>query len=694
MVVGKGKPTGKKPEPHEMPLPETPDSEKTDWFDDGTDLAHEPGTDNANNGDRGQVAAASGERGLMAFLSRLERRMDEMNLKMDGVAKDMGVSMRKMEEKMDSRIRKLERGYDKAEGMEKDDEAERRRRREEGVLQQEHDGKVDGRRRREQDVVQNIWQGGGRNVSEDGVYKRTRNVEEKVMRGVDETDKWGGARARSAPGSVSRSVEHDGAAGEDGHTRVNNRPGHAYPQESQIDTSTPAKSLPRENARSAWVGGRGADRQGRNNGDQDDGYGADNNQGHGYRPEQQRGDIPRIGAQHGDNIRPQGAGDAAELRQYDLYGDNNRPQQAGAPRPYLNDPPISRTGLAAGEQQMLEKFVQKLCFDGTNMSWRSFEMKFKRNCAECGWSKEMQARILPQLLSKSAADHYSCLSPELVADVDMALSRLKSRFGYQDAPTTLRMTLMRERQRPEEDIFEYYGRFYELAKAAYEDEDINKYGVEMFLMGVRDNDAACHAMTEIDRAEMCGGQNQSFDLTGLGQSARTLENALELVRRYQQRRKAVSRRDSSASPARVRAVAPNSVTWGDKAQAKSTGTKPQSESSSEMLLLLKDMFEGSRKDMQRNHNELVQLLRGRSSSPGRFRRDSGDRSRSPGGSPLKCFNCSRVGHIARDCTAPCGRCASTGHRKLNCPQSDRSRSPSGERTHSREQVPARESSNC
>jgi len=195
--------------------------------------------------------------------------------------------------------------------------------------------------------------------------------------------------------------------------------------------------------------------------------------------------------------------------------------------------------------------VPKLeAFDAKGVRWLTFIRNFEDHARDCDWSLEEMGRKFPRFLKGTAADCYALLDRNRSREYQYARDRLAARFGRQEPESVLRLQLAKEGQKAEESLFEYYERFYNLVYAAYggREAHINEFGVESFLQGVRDVNAAHFASLEMDRS---GNKN--------------LEEAFDMVNDYIQRQRGLAR-DRSVTHS-VRAVSPGlKVTFEDQCQ--------------------------------------------------------------------------------------------------------------------------------
>ena len=321
----------------------------------------------------------------------------------------------------------------------------------------------------------------------------------------------------------------------------------------------------------------------------------------------------------------------------------------------------------------------RFSFDGSRRTkFETFLGNYVAFAEEHGWTDLHKAKRMRYCLEGVAADFYSSLSTQDYQSWDEVKDKLQRRFGRKEHPCALRMNLIKDTQRVDETMDEYYQRFYDDLLYAYEmDETLaNRHGVELFLRGLQNRCVAESMMERIQAGTLRCNLAEVFQAASDNAAWRNSFGPSS---------------SRSRSSVELRDVKRSSVRWEDENEQTVTDDEDdwqtrsvKNESSSQLALhefqnarkdLVNAVQEGLREGFKGFGEELKQVVRGiadnsRFSSSrfgvnGQFRSRSPSPARSPGGDD-SCFNCRQKGHWARNCILPCGECGSKEHKRSGC----------------------------
>ena len=266
-----------------------------------------------------------------------------------------------------------------------------------------------------------------------------------------------------------------------------------------------------------------------------------------------------------------------------------------------------------GPRQRTPNLPRSLVFNGI-ASWSAFHTKFTRYADAEGWTDRERLNNMCWCLIDKASDFFAlCMERDEDLSYFALVKRFETRFGYKDLPQTAQVEFNIIRQKPTESLEEWAEKVLRTGNLAFKnlpDQFLDEQVIMRFCLGCRNGDAGLYASTSCPR---------------------TLEQAIEMIKRYEQNLNAVKGHQTSDSrPARrdVRRVSRESEEEQDCFRVAQVQTRAD-----DRMSRLERRLEG----MSASLSKVVEQLNGRSRSP------------TPPRQGNACFTCGKAGHFQREC---------------------------------------------
>ena len=260
--------------------------------------------------------------------------------------------------------------------------------------------------------------------------------------------------------------------------------------------------------------------------------------------------------------------------------------------------------------------------------WRAYELQLDQIAAVHHLDSRRTLALLVPVLRDRALTFFSNLSREVRGDYQLLRDKFRARFGASEPSVTIRMKFGRLQQEVGEELEEFAERTEELATLGwgdYGDQVSSTMASEQFLRGCLDHDSA---------------------LVVVNRGVESLDEALRLMKMTTHNRQALNRR-VARSPVRTVSFA---------ATPSPTPTRSLED---EVVGLRKEFAEWKSAATQSRDDEILKLKNELARLRQMVPKPSGSGSplprsspRGQPGSPRRCFNCTSIDHLVRDCPLP------------------------------------------
>ena len=284
---------------------------------------------------------------------------------------------------------------------------------------------------------------------------------------------------------------------------------------------------------------------------------------------------------------------------------------------YVGPGTPQRSRTLARRKETIPQIPKGVHYDGKG-NWKAFLKRYTMFGDALEWSAKERKKYMCWCLEGKAADYYSnLLDRDEHITYRSLLDKLERRFGFRDLPEMALVEFNQSRQETGETLEDWADRALTLATAAFRtisDTHVYQQAVIKFCQGCLDEDAALYASNT---------------------RPRSVEDALDKVKRYQHNRSAVW---GQAPRKRVNFVGSESEDESLSVRAATREVRFNSATSPVLRTTMEDRI-------TKLEEQLTTVITSLNKLSGRPRMRS--RSPSPGGS--NCYYCGQMGHFKRDC---------------------------------------------